>query len=99
MRVKPAGTGYAAALTAVLIAIMTIGGELSAPLKALFVTIGGHHWVGKGIVALIFFVIVAFAAGGAGTGREKRTAVVVVATTILMGLVIFGFFAFEFLAG
>jgi len=45
----------AAALTIVLIAVATIGSELSAPFKQLLSLIGGHHWIGKSVLSLVFF--------------------------------------------
>jgi hypothetical protein len=45
----------AAALTIVLIAVATIGSELSASVKQLFSSIGGHHWIGKSVLSLVFF--------------------------------------------
>ena len=47
----------AAALTIALIAVATIGSELSAPFKQLLSSIGGHHWVGKSVLSLIFFAV------------------------------------------
>jgi len=45
----------AAALSIALIAVMTIGSELSASLKQLLSSIGGHHWIGKSVLSLVFF--------------------------------------------
>lgn len=45
----------AAALSIALIALMTIGSELSASLKQLLSSIGGHHWIGKSVLSLVFF--------------------------------------------
>lgn len=45
----------AAALTIVLIAAVTIGSELSVAFKQLLSTIGGHHWIGKSVLSVVFF--------------------------------------------
>ena len=45
----------AAAATIALIAIATIGSELSATFKQLLSTIGGHHWIGKSVLSVVFF--------------------------------------------
>jgi hypothetical protein len=45
----------AAALTIALIALATIGSELSASFKQLISSIGGHHWIGKSVLSLVFF--------------------------------------------
>jgi len=48
----------AAAWTAVLIAAMTIGGELYRPFKEGLKNLFTHHWIGKGVVSLAFFLAV-----------------------------------------
>jgi hypothetical protein len=46
-----------AALTIALIAIATIGSELSASFKGLLSSIGGHHWIGKSVLSIVFFCL------------------------------------------
>jgi hypothetical protein len=46
-----------AALTIALIAAATIGSELSASFKGLLSSIGGHHWIGKSILTIVFFCL------------------------------------------
>jgi hypothetical protein len=45
----------AAATTIALIAAATIGSELSAAFKQLLSSIGGHHWIGKSVLSVVFF--------------------------------------------
>ena len=45
----------AAAVTIALIAAATIGSELSASFKELLSSIGGHHWIGKSVLSIVFF--------------------------------------------
>jgi len=45
----------AAAATIALIAAATIGSELSATFKQFLSTIGGHHWIGKSVLSVVFF--------------------------------------------
>lgn len=45
----------AAALTIALIAVATIGSELSASFKQFLTSIGGHHWIGKSVLSLVFY--------------------------------------------
>lgn len=47
----------AAALTIALIAVATIGSELSSSFKQLLTSIGGHHWIGKSVLSLVFFAV------------------------------------------
>lgn len=46
---------WAAALTIALIAVATIGSELAPSFKQLLRSIGGHHWIGKSVLSLVFF--------------------------------------------
>lgn len=46
---------WAAALTIALVALVTIGSELSASLKQFLSSISGHHWIGKSVLSLVFF--------------------------------------------
>ena len=45
----------AAALSIVLIAAATIGSELSGAFKQSLSSIGGHHWIGKSVLSIVFF--------------------------------------------
>ena len=47
----------AAATTIALVALATIGSELSASFKQLLSLIGGHHWIGKSVLSIFFFGI------------------------------------------
>jgi hypothetical protein len=47
----------AAATTIALIALATIGSELSGSFKQLLSLIGGHHWIGKSVLSIFFFGI------------------------------------------
>ena len=44
-----------AAVTIALIAAATIGSESFASFKDLLATIGGHHWIGKSVLSVVFF--------------------------------------------
>ena len=97
MKPSTKGVGYSAVLTMVLIAFMTVYAELSKGFKDALGAFAGHHWVAKGIISLVFFAILALALGFLqDKGDERRTSLMVAAAAILMGAVIFGFFAFEF---
>ena len=41
----------------IFITIITIGGELSVPLKNWLKNLTGHHWVSKGVIMLLIYVI------------------------------------------
>ena len=54
---NPKALTRAAATTIALIALATIGSELSASFKQLLSLIGGHHWIGKSVLSVFFFGI------------------------------------------
>jgi hypothetical protein len=54
---NPKALTRAAATTIALIALATIGSELSASFKQLLSLIGGHHWIGKSVLSIFFFGI------------------------------------------
>lgn len=47
-------------VTIVFITIITIVGDLHPPLKTWLKTVFSHHWTGKGILASLLFLFVAF---------------------------------------
>jgi hypothetical protein len=78
-----------------VITIFTIVSEISGGFKDFLANIGGHHWVGKGILSLIIFGVVWF--GSAFKLKEdpettKKWAIAVLITTVLGMLAIFIFF-------
>ena len=52
---NPKALSRAAAATIAWIAFATIFSELSATFKQLLTTIGGHHWIGKSVLSVVFF--------------------------------------------
>ena len=52
---NPRALTRAAAVTIALIALATICSELSATFKGLLSSIGGHHWIGKSVLSVVFF--------------------------------------------
>lgn len=83
-----------------LIVVMTILSELSEPFKLAIAQLGGHHWVGKGVTAVVVFIIVylVFYKIKESNNVFKNT-LWVAASTILGGLIIFGFYLQHFISG
>lgn len=81
-----------------LIVAMTIAAELSEKFKLSIAEIGGHHWVGKSIVASIVFVVLYLLFIKSRESENVfKNALWVVSSLVLGGLVIFGFYARHFL--
>ena len=83
----------AAAATIALIAAATIGSELSATFKQLLSTIGGHHWIGKSVLSVVFFglLYLVFAKVSDDSFTLKDT-VLLIATVFISGLAILFFY-------
>lgn len=56
MKLDIKSLNYSTILTIFLIVVLTILGELSNSFKTFLTSITGHHWVTKGVFALIFFM-------------------------------------------
>ena len=82
-----------ASVTIALIAIATIASELSAPFKGLLSSIGGHHWIGKSILSIVFFCLLhlIFSKVMDDELRMKDTWVLI-SSVVLSGLAIFAFY-------
>ncbi len=87
--------------TVIFIVILTIVGDLYAPLTALLKE-HYHHWVAKGIWATVLFIIVVFGyyvVKKVDTSDTTIRFVRVLGWALLLGaLILFLFFAYEFFA-
>lgn len=83
----------------VLLTIIIIYAELYAPLKDWLRITFGHHWVGKGVIAFISFLIIALGFNSYFRKREPNTfrwTIAITVAIILSALALFGFFALEY---
>src|SRR3989344_511647 len=81
-----------------LIVGLTIGAEKSAPFKAFLAKVGGHHWVGKGILAVAAFcVLYVLFRRAKESDNVLRGAFIVWGSVVLGGVIIFGFYIQHFL--
>ncbi len=101
----------AAIITIIFVVIITVAGELYTtpdaagksvkPIKDFLKELHGHHWVGKGIWAVILFIISTaglYLAGRNAPGESKLTLVVsMLSWALILGtLALYGFFAYEY---
>ena len=83
----------AAALTIALIAVATIGSELSAIFKQLLSSIGGHHWIGKSVLSAVFFGLLYLVFSKVSDHRfTLRDTGLLIGTVIISGLAILVFY-------
>ena len=85
-------------ITVVVVTALTVAAEMSASLKDGLKQWFFHHWVGKGIIALVVFLLFAYVM----PLRVKKPLSEVVnwltMLTVACGIVIFLFFTWEFFA-
>lgn len=48
---------WSAAATIVGLVVLILAAELSAPTKRWLASVFSHHWIGKGVLAVLFFVV------------------------------------------
>ena len=83
----------AAAVTIALIAAATIGSELSGAFKQLLSSIGGHHWIGKSVLSMVFFVLLYLFFSKASDDRfTLRDTGLLIGTVCVSGLAILTFY-------
>jgi hypothetical protein len=83
----------AATVTIALIAVATIGSELSAAFKQLLSLIGGHHWIGKSVLSVVVFGLLYVVFSKVSDNRfTLRDTGVLISTVIISGLAILIFF-------
>ncbi|MBS3174420.1 hypothetical protein J4440_00905 [Candidatus Woesearchaeota archaeon] len=89
---------FSTIFTMVLITLMTIFGELYKPLKDFLAKIGTHHWIGKGITALIFFIILYLALTKLDEKKfSEKSLYFTLVMSLILGFIIFIFFIWEYL--
>lgn len=83
----------AAALSIALVAIATIGSELSAAFKQLLSSIGGHHWIGKSVLSLLAFGVLYFVFSKFSDAKfTLKDTWILIATVVFSGLAILVFY-------
>lgn len=82
---------------AVVITIMVIGMEFSPAFKKFLEAVGSHHWVGKGILGTLLFIILTFLFNAKGSddnlGKNINRAIL---SAIACSAVMFLFFAIHY---
>lgn len=92
---RTTGYGMAYAYTVLFSAALTVVKELTPPLLDLMKSLG-HHWVTQGVLNLIIFFVLASVLSRGGRQMEGgKLAQWIAGSTVLGGLVIFGFYLIE----
>lgn len=89
-----------AIITAIFITGVTIYADLNSALKDWLKNTFTHHWIGKGVLAVIIFIalipLILFIFPNDKKERLKNNLMVLFWTTIIGTFAIFGFFIYEY---
>jgi hypothetical protein len=93
------GVCQAATVAVILVAALTIMADLAPSLKDWLKATFSHHWIGKGVLALVAFILVLIISSPLtkNISAEKlgKWVNMLTLTTVLASLLIIGFFIFE----
>lgn len=89
----------AAVVTVVAVVVMTVAAELSAAFKGLLKGWLYHHWIGKGVVALLVFFVVAHVVKIDTKMSVAKLVRLLVVVTLVGAVVIFVFFVWHAVRG
>lgn len=100
MRWNATALAYATIGVIWLVVGMTIWSEQDESFKTLLASIGGHHWVGKSIVAAVAFLILYILMRRRRESRNPLMLMLLVcASAVGGGIAIFLFYVSHYLAG
>ena len=89
-------SAVASSLAIVFVAAITIVAELQVPLKDWLKSLSGHHWVSKGILSFLLYVVAVFVMYAVTKNvdhkKNKGALWVAIITTILGSLALLTFF-------
>ena len=91
-----------ALISVVFVVMVTVVGELYAPLKNWFADYHSHHWIGKGIWSVLVFLLVAGVVYWQKKGRtdvDSASTINLLSHTLIIGTVIlYLFFTYLYFA-
>ena len=95
---KAKGHVVSCMITVVVVTALTVAAEMSASLKDGLKQVLFHHWVGKGVIALVVFVLFAHVIPLRVKKPLSKVVNRLTMLTVACGIVIFLFFLWEFFA-
>jgi len=100
MKVHAKSLTHSTVLTIALITLITVWSEMSKPLKDFLAGITGHHWVTKGVLAFVFFIVLYLVFSKLFNDYEdiNKQGYYIIGAAILGGLIIFIFYVWHFFA-
>ncbi len=89
------GFGVSFFVASIFNALLIVTKEKFAPLKDWMKSFSGHHWMTHGILVIVLFVVLGYILSKAGLEKKMdadRILGLVIAGTVLGGLIIVGFY-------
>ena len=90
-----AGFGVSFLIASIFNGLLIIAKESYAPLKAWMKSLSGHHWITHGIFVIVLFITLGYIFSKTDMDKKidaDKTSSLVIAGTVLGGLIIVGFF-------
>ena len=89
------GFGVSFLIASIFNGLLIVAKETYAPLKAWMKSLSGHHWTTHGIFVIVLFIVLGYILSKADLEKKidaDKTSGMVIAGTVLGGLIIVGFF-------
>jgi hypothetical protein len=98
MNINTTSLSRATSITIWFIVAITIWSELSKPFKTFLADLTGHHWVTKGVVSLVLFVLLYFVMIKVKESKSPEHGIyAAIANAVIGGLVIFVYYIIHFI--
>lgn len=89
------GFGISFLIASIFNGLLIVAKESYAPLKNLMKSLSGHHWITHGIFVIVLFIMLGYIFSKTDMDKKidaNNTSGLVIAGTVLGGLIIVGFF-------
>jgi uncharacterized membrane protein YdcZ (DUF606 family) len=89
------GFGVSYLIASILNGMLVVGKDSYAPLKSWMKSLTGHHWISHGIFIIVVFIVLGYIFSKTDLNKKidaDKTVGLVIAGTLLGGLIIVGFF-------
>lgn len=89
------GFGVSFLVASIFNGLLIVTKETYAPVKAWMKALSGHHWTTHGIFVIVLFIVLGYILSRAGLEKKidaDKTSGMVIAGTVLGGLIVAGFF-------
>ena len=98
MKINIRSASISTILTIILITAMTIYSESNKIFKDLLTGLTGHHWISKGAISVLFFLLAYFVFSNVKDKENRISQDIwqVILTSIACAIVIFVFFLYEY---